>query len=397
MAHIVEFTIEGLAGGKSEIHCELDRYLNVFFGPNGCGKTSLIKILHSAMAGDATILENVPFTSAEVKIYSITYDKIVTRTIEKKVKTNKKGKDGRTKKFFKANEIIHFQYIENDLSWKEISKVSPRKSSTGLTHWSHRYLPTSRLHTNRDVNLIRRRKDFGDSEGHLTENRLDEFFAETVMDLWFDYSSMISIEVRKAQEKGLTSLLEAVIASSSAEKKKKQLELSSQDAYDCLINFLKRRQNSQNLLGGFKSFKKRYEQNQALQQVSLDIYNVENEIEKAMQPQRELQKIVEKLYTGNKTISFGERRISVNNSSGEEIGLATLSSGEKHLIRILVETLLSENCSFIIDEPELSLHIDWQRELLATMQTLNKKNQIIIATHSPDIMAEVSDKRIIEL
>jgi predicted ATPase len=74
-----------------------------------------------------------------------------------------------------------------------------------------------------------------------------------------------------------------------------------------------------------------------------------------------------------------------------------LSSGEKQLIRILLDTLLAKDSSIIIDEPELSMHIDWQRVLLASMRELNPTAQIIVATHSPEIMADVPDQHIFEI
>ena len=39
----------------------------------------------------------------------------------------------------------------------------------------------------------------------------------------------------------------------------------------------------------------------------------------------------------------------------------------------------------ITDEPELSLHIAWQRNLLSSIRKLNSNAQIIVATHSPEI------------
>jgi len=74
-----------------------------------------------------------------------------------------------------------------------------------------------------------------------------------------------------------------------------------------------------------------------------------------------------------------------------------LSSGEKHLVRILLESLSAQGNCIIIDEPELSLHIDWQRELVSAMQTVNPQLQMVLATHSPDIMAELRDDYIFEL
>jgi predicted ATPase len=82
---------------------------------------------------------------------------------------------------------------------------------------------------------------------------------------------------------------------------------------------------------------------------------------------------------------------------GKEIPLASLSSGEKQLVRILIEVIRSESNVIIIDEPELSMHIDWQRNLVDAMRTVNPDVQIIMATHSPDIMANVPDECIFRI
>jgi predicted ATP-dependent endonuclease of OLD family len=42
---------------------------------------------------------------------------------------------------------------------------------------------------------------------------------------------------------------------------------------------------------------------------------------------------------------------------------------------------------FIADEPELSLHVSWQAELLKALRDLNRNAQLIVATHSPEIVA----------
>src|SRR5260221_196057 len=83
MAHITYFSIEGLAGRKEPCSYSLNKEINVFFGVNGSGKTSLLKILHSAVSGDAAILLNVPFKRAMVHVYSKTHDIEFVRTLEK--------------------------------------------------------------------------------------------------------------------------------------------------------------------------------------------------------------------------------------------------------------------------------------------------------------------------
>ena len=62
---------------------------------------------------------------------------------------------------------------------------------------------------------------------------------------------------------------------------------------------------------------------------------------------------------------------------------------------ILVVTLLAGESSIIIDEPEISIHVDWQKRLVQIMRMLTPKAQIIIATHSPEVMADLPDSKII--
>lgn len=70
-----------------------------------------------------------------------------------------------------------------------------------------------------------------------------------------------------------------------------------------------------------------------------------------------------------------------------------MSSGERQLLTMLYAvTKMSGDSVVLIDEPELSLHIDWQEELLSKMMDQLGERQIIVCTHSPSIAAEFGDK-----
>lgn len=81
---------------------------------------------------------------------------------------------------------------------------------------------------------------------------------------------------------------------------------------------------------------------------------------------------------------------------GAIIPISQLSSGEKQLIIILTETLIQRETQtiFIADEPELSLHIEWQRKIVPSIRKLNPNAQIIIATHSPEIVGKLKSNTI---
>ena len=72
------------------------------------------------------------------------------------------------------------------------------------------------------------------------------------------------------------------------------------------------------------------------------------------------------------------------------IGADKLSSGEKQLLIILLTALLEDGQEFILmmDEPEISLHISWQYQLLNWIQLLNPNVQLILTTHSPSIFSD---------
>jgi predicted ATP-dependent endonuclease of OLD family len=95
------------------------------------------------------------------------------------------------------------------------------------------------------------------------------------------------------------------------------------------------------------------------------------------------------VHTGKKIEIDSSNKIVFNTDNGV-IQLEQLSSGEKQLLIILFKVFLMDNQPFILlmDEPEISLHISWQQDLIATLRKLNPNCQLIIATHSPSIFGK---------
>ena len=78
-------------------------------------------------------------------------------------------------------------------------------------------------------------------------------------------------------------------------------------------------------------------------------------------------------------------------------GISTaLSSGEREIVTMLyAATHMSKQQVVLIDEPEISLHVNWQRSLLPEMAKQLGDRQIIVCTHSPVIGADYEDQVII--
>ena len=100
------------------------------------------------------------------------------------------------------------------------------------------------------------------------------------------------------------------------------------------------------------------------------------------------------LNDSGKTVSFGDRGgISVSISGADdEKPVDSLSSGEAQIFVILTHLafnpLAQEDNVFIIDEPELSLHIQWQELFVDSIISANPNIQYVLATHSPSIIRD---------
>ena len=113
------------------------------------------------------------------------------------------------------------------------------------------------------------------------------------------------------------------------------------------------------------------------------------------------QDIVDELFqdTGKKIVRT-ENEIRFT-QIGEVLMPYQLSSGEKQMLVILLTVLVEDDQPYVLfmDEPEVSLHIEWQKRLIDLCLELNPHVQIILTTHSPavvmngwvDAVTEVSD------
>src|SRR5262245_17659982 len=137
MAHLVSFTVEGLAGRDGSVEFELDRHLNVFFGLNGSGKTSLLTILHSALRNDGSLLRRIAFKSARVVLYSEDNQREFVLETTKVMKS-----PNRPDIAYSIDERGELVAVGSDAAWI----YRPKLPSTSSGKWSHRYLPTWRMY-----------------------------------------------------------------------------------------------------------------------------------------------------------------------------------------------------------------------------------------------------------
>ena len=96
-------------------------------------------------------------------------------------------------------------------------------------------------------------------------------------------------------------------------------------------------------------------------------------------------------YLSGKKIEYDETMLTVKvlDKDGSKIDFNDLSSGEKQIISIFSKVYLdvTSQCIFIIDEPEISLSIEWQKDFLKDIYDSGKIALLIATTHSPFIFS----------
>ncbi len=98
-------------------------------------------------------------------------------------------------------------------------------------------------------------------------------------------------------------------------------------------------------------------------------------------------------FLSTKSIKFNIRkRLQIYSGDGDKLDPNVLSSGERHLFLLFCNTItaLGQPSIFIIDEPEISLNIKWQRKLISSLLECVGENpvQYIFATHSFEILSQ---------
>ena len=129
-----------------------------------------------------------------------------------------------------------------------------------------------------------------------------------------------------------------------------------------------------------------------LRSISTDVTNVEMERDRIVEPMRKLNSEISQ-YFPNRSIKINELKIGKGKEK-ESIAADSLSAGEKQLLSFLCYAAFYGDYVFMVDEPELSLHLDWQRKLISSLTSLGESHQYFFVTHSPAIYTKFADYEI---
>lgn len=412
MAYIESFRVTGLAGRTKPVEKNLDRHVNIFWGLNGSGKTSLLKILNSALRNEVASLNHVAFTTADVLIRTPS-GAAIRRTL---------GSDSLDddRPDYEEEAGTSLEPLGDGL-WREVSQTESRSWKTEVisvgkskmsqsfllnSDFKHTYLPISRVST-----TTRNSNPFYGSDSRTSSMRqayndahLSEIFAEHVRLKWQNYNSESLSAIRKVQQQGLASILAVLFGGARGNSDHLEPTDTGENAYEVVTTFLA--EQSIALRVGVEDFAGRYNERPELRTVVANIRDVTRQVEEILGPQREFQDIIDDFYSGEKHLQFEEPSLSDVRRrrrplqvviADKIIPLQSLSSGERQLLQLMLEILAAEDATVMIDEPELSMHVDWQLKLVHSMRRVNPHCQLLLATHSPEIMAEIDDEYVFEL
>lgn len=386
MTRLEAFSIEGLSGRRTTIEIDLDPYVNVFWGLNGSGKTSLLRILDAALENNVAFLHRVAFTGASVTFFSNRQNKRFVRKVAFR-------SDEDQLRVMETDEGDFVRLIEPSRRFRWVTTPS-MPGPPARRRMAHRYLPTSRLDLFPEM---ARKRTYGAAlheERH--ESTYDEAFAALIDDLWIRLTNDTLSAQRLVQQRGIAEIMSLSVTGVGTESNERLAsDLSATDGYEIFTEFFSAQDMPVKV--NRKNFIKRYQEDPVQRQIIAAIVRLNEDMAAAGESLEQLFVLIQRMFSGNKHLEQRSGHLTFLGDDGEPIPLRSLSSGEKQLVYILLETISAGPNVVLIDEPELSLHVDWQQALISAIRTVNPNVQLLIATHSPEIMADVADRNIFEL
>jgi predicted ATP-binding protein involved in virulence len=359
---ILSFEVIGLLGNEEPVLLRFNSDLNIITGRNGSGKTSALKLIWYIISGNILLaLQEVSFKKAT--LITDEYECIIVRNGWNSCRV-KLTIDG-VENIFLDEEDSEYDFT-NYAEDKANDKLKKKGSSV--------FLPTFRR--------IEGGFTLGSSRGSLLSKDKDSI-EESLIALSKRLSNERHVFVASLSTVDIVSLLVRKYTDLS-----EQYTQFQQDTSQAIIQEIK---ESGDALHDSNDSARLYATTQKLEEIRKKVESMECMRETIMTPIEAVKSLTMKFFkhTGiklSKTLSFGDAANAVNSD--------VLSAGEKQMLSFIAYNAFYQNSIIFIDEPELSLHVDWQRQLLPTLLAQQGSNQFVIATHSPFIYSKYPEKEI---
>ncbi|MCA6501833.1 MAG: AAA family ATPase [Pseudanabaena sp. M135S2SP2A07QC] len=373
-----------IKGLNNKVDCDFEFHddINIVTGINGCGKTTFLKILWYAISGNIErLISEISFESfnLETSCFNLSLSSKDT-VFEWKYNGNEIQKNG----------LIHLD------SYSSALEIAPLQSLIIESNTSSLFFPTFRRIEG----------------GYLMANvQTSGRIAKPLQSLSPPFRSAFPLTVsilqseRNSDKVSIKSEFDKLSKSLSIAAHKFICSISTYDLGLLLVSryahasektneeFLRFSTLMSNQIEGIKSDIQSDQQEALTILTKLQQANnaVNSKRDELLKPFKILSELVIKVlrYKGIKLDDF------VIGESTDAIDSRLLSAGEQQMLSFLCYNAFYENSVIFIDEPELSLHVDWQRRLFPNLMKQQSSNQFIVATHSPCIYSKYPDKEII--
>ena len=100
----------------------------------------------------------------------------------------------------------------------------------------------------------------------------------------------------------------------------------------------------------------------------------------------------------SRKLIYVEGSLNIELKNGKTIPWPSLSRGEKTLLALFLLVFLNRSGAlFVLDEPDLSLHMEWQKMILPGLLSLAPTCQFIVATHSPFLVMNTGSEQVVNM
>lgn len=372
---IQHLKVEGL-NNQFDYEFEFNEDLNIFTGANGCGKTTLLKLMWYLISGNIhRIYSEIPFETISIETQQFSLSLDLLRARSRHGRTRRKIRiDWESRKEKETYEVFSRAFYENDRILSLDRKIASLKQDS-------LFFPTFR------------RIEGGFSTDFVNTGNTEE---AAVISLLSSPAAMLQAAMSKFSEELSTDRHKFITSVSTKDIEKllplKKIEIADKvnELYVKLSHRIGKEVSSSDTLQSNSD-----RAISALEHIQGDLLEADKERQKLENRMTVLDETVqiileyEEIQIAKGITLGGKKEIG---SKKAAIHADKLSSGEKQILGFLCYNAFSDNTTIFIDEPELSLHQDWQDILLPLLLKQETGNQFFVATHSEFIYDQFPDK-----